>query len=490
MSKQLPKGWAKAELGKVVSSQKGKKPKVLKTEPFKGAVPYLDIKAFEKNEVSKYAEVSTSRIIDESAVAMVWDGARSGWTAKGKYGALGSTLAAITPIIGDVDYLFYYLQSQYEYINNNQRGIGIPHVDPDKLWSLQFPLAPLAEQKRIADKLDALFGHMDNINKGLERIPDLLKKFRQQVLTQAVTGKLTEDWRVENSGIKHVQHLISETNTKRANHYAQLVADAKRNKEKKPKKPSNLEDVKSLIDSPSIRIEDTTNEWGIVSLAWVSDNLPDSIVDGPFGSSINVKDDYIGEGVPVVRMVNIRPFRFVKEQLRFIRLQKFLELRRHNILPTDVLLAKVGATIGDCCIYPDQEPEAMLSTTGSCRVRLDKNVMLPDFLQLYLSSKAYSLKIISSQTAQPFLNMKTLKAFPVVLPFIEEQKEIVKRVDALFKVADIIEQQYQALHKKAEQLPQAILSKAFRGELVPQYPDDEPATELLKQIETMKNKSK
>ncbi|AEI49708.1 type I restriction-modification system subunit S [Runella slithyformis] len=67
-------------------------------------------------------------------------------------------------------------------------------------------------------------------------------------------------------------------------------------------------------------------------------------------------------------------------------------------------------------------------------------------------------------------------------PSTEEQQEIVKRVDALFAQADALEAQYESLKAKIEKLPQALLAKAFRGELVPQDPTDEPASVLLQKI--------
>ena len=191
----LPKNWGDLKLNEVVSYKKGKKPKVLEEAVFDGAVPYLDIKAFEKNEIRRYADKESSNLIEKSDIGIVWDGARSGWVSKGKKGAVGSTIAILKPIKIESDFLFRFLQSKFNFLNTNTRGTGIPHVDPKILWNIDFPLPPLAEQQRIVAKLDGLFGHLDSLKQRLEHIPTLLKQFRQSVLTQAVTGKLTEEWR-------------------------------------------------------------------------------------------------------------------------------------------------------------------------------------------------------------------------------------------------------------------------------------------------------
>ena len=72
----------------------------------------------------------------------------------------------------------------------------------------------------------------------------------------------------------------------------------------------------------------------------------------------------------------------------------------------------------------------------------------------------------------------------------EEQKEIVRRVEKMFKKIDMMEQEYQKAAKLCDRLEQATLAKAFRGELVPQDPDDEPASVLLEQVKREKEKGK
>ena len=80
------------------------------------------------------------------------------------------------------------------------------------------------------------------------------------------------------------------------------------------------------------------------------------------------------------------------------------------------------------------------------------------------------------------LNQKILLALDIYYPDIEEQQEIIRRVETLFAFADRLEARLATARKQAEQLTPALLAKAFRGELVPQDPNDEPASELLKRL--------
>ena len=172
-NEKLPKGWKVKILKEVVKYQKGKKPKVLSDSIFNNSVPYLDIHAFEKGVIRQYADIESSNLIDENSIGVVWDGARSGWVTKGQKGAIGSTIAKLTPFEMNVDLLYYFLNSHYQYVNSNARGVGIPHVDPVVFWNLSVPIPPLEEQNRIVAKLDQLFTHLETAKKGIEKIPTL-----------------------------------------------------------------------------------------------------------------------------------------------------------------------------------------------------------------------------------------------------------------------------------------------------------------------------
>lgn len=171
---------------------KGKKPKLLSELPFDNSIPYIDIKALEKDLIEQYADIESSKSFSPNDIAVVWDGARCGWVAKAKEGAIGSTICALTPLDIESNYLYYFLLSKYSLVNSKGRGVGIPHIDPTLFWNMGVPIPLTKEQKQIAEKLDKLFDQIESIKKSTERIPELLKNFRQQILTYAVTGKLIE----------------------------------------------------------------------------------------------------------------------------------------------------------------------------------------------------------------------------------------------------------------------------------------------------------
>jgi len=91
---------------------------------------------------------------------------------------------------------------------------------------------------------------------------------------------------------------------------------------------------------------------------------------------------------------------------------------------------------------------------------------------------------------QQALNKTTVQALPFPLPPIEEQKQIVQQVESLFTLADKVAKQYQQARQRTDKLTQSLLAKAFKGELVPQDPNDEPADKLLARIQAEREKLK
>ncbi len=292
---------------------------------------------------------------------------------------------------------------------------NIAHLGAERFSGMPFPLAPLPEQKRIADKLDALLARVDACRERLDRVPGTLKRFRQSVLAAATSGELTREWREQRGQ--------SQTN---------WVA-------------STVEQVcEQIVDCPH-----STPKW---------------TMDGEVclrTTNLFVTGLYLGE----VRRVSETTY---KE-------------RTARLIPTagDIVYSREGGILGIACEIPvglrtclGQRMMLMRPRAASIR---------SGFLALVLNAPSTTAVVreLTGGTASPHLNVGDIKRFTVPLPTTEEQDAILERTDALLGVASAIEHRVNGAVRTAERLRESALATAFRGDLVPQVPSDEPASQLI-----------
>lgn len=345
----------------------------------------------------------------------------------------------------DIEYLKWYLQSNiFCNILKEQVKSGIKtEIKPKTFLNLEIMLPDLTTQKQIASKLNKLEWNVKDLDFTCFCNNELIYKLRQSILQDAIQGKLVP----QDPTDEPASELLKKIKEKKE----QLIKEGKIKKEKNIQLPVN-------------KNSEIPNGWIICALGEIGNAIDSPIVDGPFGSSINTNTDYISNGVPVIRMMNIKPLNYIGNNLKFVSENKFNGLKRHNVIPNDILFSKVGAGIGECCIYPATEKEGMLSTTGVIRFRVGEMVISKYLCYFLLAKKDYFLEI-ASQTAQPFLNMTMIKNTEFLLPPKEEQKRIVARLDELMQLCDKLENENSNAQKFSSELLQSIMQKYFTPEV-------------------------
>lgn len=451
--------WEIVPLRELVLALKGKKPKKLSNTMTEGTVPYIDIKAFEKGEIRQYADVQSSKLSDKEDVLIVWDGARSGLVGIGYTGAIGSTIMALKPILINPRYLFRFLQTRYGQINSQPRGSGIPHVNPEVFWNLNFPLTPLSEQHRIVNKLEKLLARVNNCRDRLDTIPGLLKRFRQSVLAAACSGRLTADWREKNPDVEPIDRVLEDIQKRRL---TQASATAQKQK---------IRDTYSYQEEGDSDL--LPKYWEYIAL----DKLCESF---QYGTS---KKSMSSGKVPVLRMGNLQNGEISWIDLVYTSDDE--EIEKYKLKPGDVLFNRTNSPelVGKTSIYRGKYPAIFAGYL--IKINNYKEVLSSEYLSYCLNSiyaKEFFLRVKTDGVHQSNINAQKLGKFEVPFCSIKEQQEIVRRVDALFKIAGQIEARYQKARAYVDKLTQSILAKAFRGELAPQAPADEPASILLERI--------
>ena len=226
----------------------------------------------------------------------------------------------------------------------------------------------------------------------------------------------------------------------------------------------------------------TTNELEELPKGWcwaTFEQVSERVTVGHVGS---MKDEYLPEGIegiPFLRSQNVRENRFEPEGLQVISKEFHERLSKSSLQPGDLVVVRSGS-VGTACVIPDSLKEANCSDLVI--VKQPKGIH-PHYGSYYMNSVARS-HVNEQQVGVALIhfNTKSMALLPIPVAPYQEQEEIVRRVQELFKSAHLIEQQHEETKAKLGYLDRSILAKAFRGELVEQEPNDEPASVLLERI--------
>ncbi|MDE1339809.1 restriction endonuclease subunit S [Vibrio aestuarianus] len=423
---ELPKGWVSAKLGDYIHLKNGFAFKSKDySEPSNMTVPVIRISdingkvASDKKANHVPAELAVSEFEIAKGDLLV---AMSGATT-GKIGVYGGSTPAYqnqrvgnlklnAPELSDLGFRNHLIKYLSPTILEIAYGGAQPNISASGIENIGVCFPPLAEQKRIVEKLDEVLAQVDTIKARLDGIPAILKRFRQSVLAAAVSGK-----------------LIS-------------VAEPLRVK------------------------------------------IGDIVTDIRYGTS--KKCDYKGGQTPVIRIPNIGDRKLDISDLKSADFTD-KELKTLALRAGDLLVIRSNGSL-DLVAKPalvDDIYEGFLYAGYLIRIRCNQEKVLPQFLLNVLSSRVVRDVVelgARSTSGVNNINSKELAALEFVLPAIQEQKEIVRLVDQYFAFADTIETQVKKAQARVDKLTQSILAKAFRGELVPQDPNDEPADKLLERI--------
>ena len=431
---ELPKGWLRTEISNVATVVAGGTPKASDNsnfaEPGEG-VAWLtpaDLSKYNKKTISRGArDLSLKGLKSSSAKLMPKGTILFSSRAPIGYCVIAEKEIAtnqgfknfVLPEGVDSSYVYYYLKSIKHVAEGMGTGTTFKELSGAVAKTLPFLLAPKNEQIRIANKLDLILARVNKAQVHLDKIPKILKRFRQSVLEAATSGELTKEWR-EESGV-------------------------------------------------------SLSEWEET----VFSELSREITVGFVGK---MSDKYQSEGVKFLRSQNVRAFRFDAKNLLYISTEFHEKIYKSRLEAGDLAVVRSGAP-GTTCVIPVDLGDANCSDLVIVR---PNEKLISEFGCIYMNSSVAQKNVKDNQVgvAQQHFNVGSMKLMPISLPTKAEQSEIVRRVQSLFALAEAVEKNYKDSNVKVNRLTQSILAKAFRGELVPQEPNDEPAEKLLSRIQS------
>jgi len=455
----FPEGWVQATIGGVVDLNPPKPPKdalppdasvtfvsMPAVDAYSGTItvpedrPFAAVRkgytSFRENDVI-FAKITPCMENGKSAIARgLTTGLGFGST---EFHVLRSTGAVIP------EYVFYYIRQESfrKKAEEEMTGsVGQRRVPVEFLRNALIPLPPLAEQKRIMAKVEQLLTRVNAARECLAKVPEILKRFRQSVLAAACSGRLTADWREKQTNVRPVKEVLGRIQRTRLE---QATTPAQKKK---------LEDIYSYQEREDSKLLPET--WGYIAL----DKLCESF---QYGTS--KKSQPSGE-IPVLRMGNIQNGEIDWSDLVYT--SDSTEIQKYELDPGDVLFNRTNSPelVGKTAIYRGKQPAIF----AGYLIRINNLEELDSrYLNCCLNSiygREFCLKAKTDGVSQSNINAQKLGKFEVPFCCEEEQQEIVRRVEALFRLADTIEKRVAVATTHAEKLTQAILAKAFRGELV------------------------
>ncbi|WP_444461744.1 restriction endonuclease subunit S [Rhodobacter capsulatus] len=473
---ELPDGWAVVPAGELGEWRGGGTPSKSNDAFWRdGTIPWVSPKDMKRQYITDAEDHITEAAIAGSATNRIPENSilmvtRSGILQHSLPVAINTVpvtvnqdLKALSPFEGILPaYVLRHLQADAQRILEaaSKTGTTVESIDFDRLKAYPIRLAPLPEQKRIVAKVDGLTARTARARADLDRIPTLIARYKQRLLALALCGGLTADWRTTYGSNGWVEKGIRQLSERRATY-------------EKSKRGSRLRSAPPLEKGPTA---------GLPS-SWISCCLAD-VADLRVGYAFK-SDWFSSKGVRLVRGANVAPGRLDWSDERRLSPEHVPSFSEYSLEAGDVVIAMDRPLISTglkIAIVEAQDAGALLVQ----RVANPRPTewLHPLFMYHVFCGREFISQVESHATGSdlPHISGNDILTTKVPLPPIEEQVEIVNRIKSAFNWLERIAADHAAAARLLPKLDAAILAKAFRGELVPQDPNDEPASAFLARI--------
>lgn len=442
---ELLEGWVCAPLGEVVQPSRAKiDPTTVPDEPYIG-LEHVEAHSMRLLSHGVARDVKSAKSVFNAGDVLY--GKLRPYLNKVVRPEFGGVCSTDFLVFGESDhidpgYLAHYLNQLWvsDQAHHLSAGVELPRVDWSSLSQLPISYPPSKEDQRA---IVAQIEHIGALRRSavlhLAVARSAIERFRQAVLAAACCGRLTANWREGHPDIESADAVIERSKTA-------LVAGARRQRDAE------------RIGNPDWIELPASWRWALLSeLAEIRGGIQKQPKRAPRSNAY-----------PYLRVANV-----LRDRLDLTEISQFElfpgELDAYCLLPGDLLVVEGNGSaseIGRSALWHGEIPDCV-HQNHIIRVRCVEAV--PRFVDLYWNSPIGSREISALAVTSAglySLSTKKIGSVPVPIPPIEEQVEIVRRVDQLLAVADRLQQRVEAALRRVERSSQAVLAKAFRGELV------------------------
>ncbi|XCN73210.1 MAG: restriction endonuclease subunit S [Candidatus Electrothrix aestuarii] len=399
-------------------------------------------------------------------------------------GAIGSTgFHVLRSKWVEPKFIFYLVQSR-EFVDDMSlrvQGALYPAVRPADISSFFFPPFSLSYQRSVVARLEELFSELDKGIESLKTAREQLKFYRQALLKHAFEGKLTEQWRKDNADkLETADQLLERIRHEREDRYQQQLEEWKVAVErwedggkegKKPSKPRKLKEKELLTEEQLAMLPDLPDTYAYTYLSELGD-----LGRGKSKHRPRNAPQLFGGKYPFVQTGEVKAANRVVTD--YSQTLSEFGLAQSKLWPEGTLCITIAANIAETAFlgFDGCFPDSVVGFTAY------EELVDSRYVELFIASVRERIEAYAPATAQKNINLTTLENLVVPLTSKEEQLQLIDYMDEQFSV---IGQNVKGIEEnllRSETLRQSILKKAFSGQLVPQDPNDEPASVLLERI--------
>ena len=470
MSK-LPAGWNEITLGEVADFIMGQAPPGSACNKEGIGTPFVKAGEFTDQNKPVIREWTTQPLKEAKStdVLICVVGATSGKINLGAECAIGRSVAAIRPLDAlNQHYLYAFLATKVDELRRGVNGSAQGVISKDALDQIPLPLAPPAEQRRIVSKLDKLRARLTRASRELDCISKLIESYKLAILAKAFSGDLTGAWRTSRSE----KYLVASDFVKTRQRVARTrMAESGLGRDEKSSQILTDDDLTSQLQVAADN-NPLPDDWSWASLGQVF-----GIYVGATPSRKILK--YWNGEIPWVSSGEVAFCTITKTHENIT--QSGLDGASTRVHPKGtVLLGMIGEgkTRGQAAIL-----DTPACNNQNCvAIRVSEAHYSSKYVYWYLYFAYEKTRTAGAGNNQPALNKDRVQRLPIPLAPPDEAVAVADAIESAFSWLDKIAAEHAVAEHLLPKLDQAILSKAFRGELVPQDPNDEPASALLEQI--------
>jgi type I restriction enzyme S subunit len=482
-----PKGWAWVRLGDIARLESGHTPSRNHPEYWDGDIAWVGIKDAREHHggvINDTSQHVTQAGLDNSAARLL----PADTVCLSRTASVGYVVIMGRPMATSQDFVNWVCSPAIEpaylkwiLLAEGQEGLrkfgkGTTHT------TIYFPevqafhacVAPLNEQRRIVAKLDEVFAQTRAAKARLERLPALIDKLKRSILAAAFRGDLTADWRAANPDVEPASELLERCHAERQRQSQERLRAKGTIATSASYEPAPPADASNLPDIPA--------SWKWASLATLA-NIQGGVTKGQKRS-----DNEQVWRVPYLRVANVQRGRLDLTEVLEIEATR-RDIDELSLLSGDILLNEGGDRdkLGRGWIWEGQLP-VCIHQNHVFRARLYDRAMEPRLVSTWANAfgQPWFVDEGKQTTNLASISKSKLSRFPVPVPPAAEQSALVALTTRMLGMLDALASRIVSAQRRIKRVEQAALAKAFRGELVPQDPADEPAEVLLARLRAAK----